>query len=271
MKTVKAATSGTIRGTKDYSMFRIGPYNRDLAKNALLEKSMRKYGFWRHRPLIVTQLSPPAPPALFQIEEGHHRFETARRLNCGVFYQVADDYVHDLAASEGSYRKWSIRDYVTSYARSGRPEYQKALAFLNQHQLPTQVGLGLLQGKHARDDGYLVNAPRNGRLVLGDPAHANRVVHVTDNALRLKVPWATYARFVQAVSAACLIDEFDPKRFADAMRRHPRLMEKSPNVQGYLEQIDYLYNYCAHKGNRLPICRIVAEMMEERNLAKVPK
>ena len=91
-----------LKVTKNYDLFELHPFNRDLHKDALLKTSMKENGFMPSSPIHCVRNG----NGKLKIIRGHHRFANAKELGLPVWYVIDESNV-DLFLLEGSSRsRW---------------------------------------------------------------------------------------------------------------------------------------------------------------------
>ena len=88
--------------------------------------------------------------------------------------------------------------------------------------------------------------------IAADLSHAKAVVDLTDYFRAGGVPFATQGAFVKALSQVLRVPECDARVFKARLVQAPALMQKRTNTEGFLDELEGLYNYGA-KGKRLAL------------------
>ena len=114
---MKADVSGNIFSTMDYSVFKRLEGNRPVlnGRKAKVRKSIEQNGYIRS-PLCVNEH--------MQIIDGQARFEVLKEKNMPVeYYIVPGAGIHECVAMNIYGSKWTLKDYVDSYAEQGNENY----------------------------------------------------------------------------------------------------------------------------------------------------
>ena len=179
---------------------------------------------------------------------------------------MIDESNVDLFLLEGSSRsRWSVLDFATARAHAGDHHCERLLDFQRKHHLTIGAAAALLGGEGGGSNNK-INYLRTGTFEVGDMKHALQVVRVTDRCRELKIPFATSRAFVAAISSAIRVSEFDLDVFIHRLDLHGAQMKKRSTAGDYLEEIEALYNYGAHKLRR-PIAFRAREVSRARQLS----
>lgn len=147
--------------------------------------------------------------------------------------------------------RWSVTDFAVSRAKSGDRNYTTVLAFKKRHGLTLGAAAALVGGQSAGSKNK-VRDIKNGTFKIGDMEHGNAVAGITDLCRDCNISFATHASFVESISTALRIPEFDIDMFCDRIRKYAANLRKRSNCLEYLDEIDALYNYGARK-TRMPV------------------
>jgi hypothetical protein len=247
-----------LEKTYDYSRFEMHDHNRALHDNDVLLESMQKHGFMPSSPIHCVQNG----SGKYKIIRGHHRFSYAKRLKLPVYY-VLDNSNTNIFDLEGSaLQAWSVKDFAVGYARSGHKDIATLLAFKQKHGLTLLSAASLLGGESA-GSGNKVKSVKSGKFKLGDTKHATQLVAITDLCREQQIPFATATTFVNALSMALRVPEFDQNIFMHRIRTSGTNLRRRSKVEDYLDEIEALYNYGA-KAKRLPLKFKAIELSRQR-------
>lgn len=246
-----------LQFTKDYDLFELHQFNRNLHKDRVLEESMKKYGFMPSSPLHCVKDG----NGKLRIIRGHHRFDRAKRLGIGVWY-VIDETNTEIFDLEAVKSQWSIMDFAQARAKAGDEDCIKLLEFMEKHKINIGGAASLLGGQSA-GSGNKRKQIKNGSFHLGDIKHANQVTRIIDRARELNIPFATNSSFVAGISSALRVKEFDINLFLHKLELNGSQMRKRGTSMEYLEEIEALYNYSSSK-SRLPLAFLAKEIGKKR-------
>lgn len=248
-----------LQVTKDYDKFEMDPINRNFTPKPLLEASMKKHGFLPSGAIHCVRL----PGGKLRVRRGHHRLHYAKRFGLAVWF-IVDDCSADIYELEGdSSSRWGLRDFNDSRAKGGNRHCQIVQQFQKKHRLSTNVTASLLGGQSA-GSGNLGGRIKDGTYRVADDTRlANAVVDITDACREAGISFATRSAFVSALSQVLQVPECDAELLKHKIVKLPALIQRRNNREGYLEELDALYNYGA-KAKRFPLKFRAQELARER-------
>ena len=169
-----------ILKTRDYNIFELHEFNRDVRKMANLEASMRRHGFISAYPLHVVRNGKK-----LKVKAGHHRLTVAKKLGIPVKYVVCDDVasIHELEAATAH---WSILDWLTSYCRAGLADYLEVQKYCTETGINISCAISMLGGNSA-GSGNFNKAFKAGTFKIKTTEHANTVADIV-RAIRAHSP-----------------------------------------------------------------------------------
>lgn len=138
-----------INSTKEYNKFKTLEGNRLLNVGHLsrLEKSILDNNLLKYNPIIVNKK--------FEVLDGQHRLEVAKRNNLTVYYVVADDAnIDDVITLNINQEKWSYPDYLQTYVSRGYEDYIIVKNFCDWYSMPLFMAVLLLSGVSTRKGEY---------------------------------------------------------------------------------------------------------------------
>jgi hypothetical protein len=228
----------TITATKNYSLFELCEFNRDVVKTKNLMALMKEQGWIDAYPMHVIRNG----NGKLRIKAGHHRFEVARILGIAVKYVVCEDTatIHQL---EGATVPWTLKHYFMSFSRQGRPEYLAVKEYMERTGISLGQAVSLLGGESA-GSANRNRAFKDGEYRLADDrSHADAVAEIIIACRSCNAPCATARDFVHAVSRVLFVPEFDIQTFICRARTNASLLTKQVGVDAYGDLIEYVYNY----------------------------
>ena len=238
----------SLRVTKDYSIFEMHPLNRDLREKPILLESMKVHGFMPSSPIQCVRNG----HGTLKVIRGHNRLSYAKRLKLPVWY-VIDESNTDIYNLEGDGgQHWNIRDFLVSRAKDGDQHCSRVLEFQKKHRLTQGAAVSLLGGQGAGSNNCFKSVKKGTFRIAPDLKHAIAVVNVTDHFRACGVHFATQSALVNAVSAALRVPELDAEILKHRISKSPALLQRRTNVDGYLDELEALYNYGA-KAKRLAL------------------
>lgn len=107
-----------IQSTTDYSKFQIFDENR-LTTEPHIQKFVDDPSFPKKFPF-----SPIVVDKEYNIIDGQHRFQAAKKMNIPIYFIVDDTAcLKDISTRNSQVKKWSGRDFVAFYAKIGKKPY----------------------------------------------------------------------------------------------------------------------------------------------------
>jgi hypothetical protein len=192
--------------TKDYDLFQPFFFNRKLKKNNLknLETSMSKQNLMHLHPIVVTKD--------YQVLDGQHRLEIARKLGLEVHYTKMPDVSLDILVTilidlNYSLSRWGSFEFCELYCKMKKPEYEKFKKFQDKFQLDIHLAVPLSKERENRRN--INSIFRLGNFVFSDEA---KIYEIVGNAIE----------FLDVGIGACLIKSRSPhmtKQYFDAYAR----------------------------------------------------
>jgi hypothetical protein len=253
--------SRKILETNNYGLFYLSPFNRDVKRTQELEFSMKNYGFLDNYPIYVVRRG-----TKFEIKDGHHRFETAKKLRLPIKYVEGPDLPMHVIVK--GVRFWDMQDWHTSYGRTGISAYNVVDQYHKETGIHLSACISMLAGDSA-GSGNHNKAYKNGTYRLGDPTHANIVGDIIMFCHKIGVPFATNNHFVTALSKLVWADGFDPEKMKKQIKKFKHLMPKQGSKQAYLDLLDTVFNYASRK--KIPLAFNAEEAARKRNVTEKNK
>jgi hypothetical protein len=248
----------TIRQTKNYGMFELHKFNRDIGNIKPLIDSMKKHGWIDAYPMHCVH----GENGRFVITGGHHRFEAAKHLGIPVKFVVCKQKV-DPSEIEPSATPWSLRDYFESFCRSGNRDYLLVKQYMAETGISLSNALSLMGGESA-GSANKVKACKSGKYRVGDTQHAMQVKSIVLQLLGAGVDIANSNIFVQAISKALRVPQFSPKKFISKIKSNGVYPEKRTTVDETLDEIERVYNFKVRK--KIPLAFMAKEISKSRHV-----
>lgn len=125
--------SAIIHCTRDYGLFKPLFCNRgklriDKEHLARLEESILECNLLKHRPILVN--------SHYEIIDGHHRFEIAKKNNLDLYYTIESDadYTHAIRLTRGT-TNWTFKGFIECRALNNEEDYVKLNKFLEDNNI----------------------------------------------------------------------------------------------------------------------------------------
>lgn len=250
-----------VMQTRNYEMFELMPFNRDVEKTEDLEQSMRTHGWIDAYPLHVIRNGGNR----FLIKAGHHRYHVAKKLGIPVKFVVCEDKatIHEL---EKATRGWEMHHYLSSYCRLGKDDYIRVKSYCDVTGIGLTNAVSMLGG-HSAGTGNFGKAFKDGTFkIKGSSRHAEIVKGIVLHCQDCGIKFSSASLFVQAVSRVVWVSGFDIQRFKAKIKTFAQFMEKKANLQQYLELIEEIYNRQARE--KIPLAFLATQAARERNVIK---
>jgi len=249
--------------TKNYSLFELCEFNRDLHNLSTLKESMKQHGYIPAYPLHVVRNG----NGKLKIKAGHHRFEAAKALGIGVYYVICEDTASVFQLEESGPGEWNFGDFFGGHVRKG----EAAHLIVKEYSERTGIGLAQSAALLANESGSSGNQNKYvkaGTYETKDTAHAEKVASAIIGCRNLKVSFATLSNFVSAVGSICRLDEFDVSVFLKRIEVNPSMMRKQATMAQYQEMIEAVYNHKAQY--KIPLAFSAREAARNRAAVKKP-
>lgn len=235
-----------IKKTKDYSIFKLMGANRELNHDHLrkLTASIARKNLLAQNPIIVNKK--------MEVIDGQHRLEVAKNNKWDIYYIVADDAnMEDVASLNSTVKTWALKDYVVSFAKQGKSDYQLLLDFSEQFEISIGQSASLLSGEdtHQRASSGFMSSLRSGKFVAWDEKGAIEMgikLHDLRPHCEGTSVWRE-AGFIQALKVGykkgIKHDELLKKLQTTGLQFY-----KKPTLKDYLRQLEEIYNHKRRDG-----------------------
>lgn len=254
MKNAKLQTSD------NYKLFLMSDLNRSVDTESKHYRrvldSMRKYGFIPAYPVHCKTKG-----NRLEIFDGQHRFHAARELKLPIHYVVYDNGEIDLGGINSTQAPWTIRNYVESHAQQGKAAYRELLQFADAHKLPLSICANLLAGLTGKAGTGSRGPLCDGRFQIRNRNLAETVATICAEVRKLS-RIGTQTLFVNAISRAVHVKEFDPARFMEKAAKYPAMLTPQANLESYNQLIQNIYNHAAR--NTIPLAFMANEAMKAK-------
>lgn len=200
-----------IEGTTEYEKFKSPTSNREIDHvhvNRLI-RAIKRRNLLQLRPIIVN--------TKWEIIDGQHRLEAARRLKIPIFYIMSDEITKsDMAILNSFQKNWKVMDYINYYTI----EKHRGFDVLSRHismypDFTTSSVIQLLHPQHSRSKGL-----RDGDI---DVSNAGKAATIFENIKEIS-KWlgreAYMPNFIYAVRRAIEMDNYKHDRVVQVLQ-HP--------------------------------------------------
>ena len=228
-----------ILETNNYSKFVQSEFNREVVATWGLEQSLVKYGWWDEEPMPVVRLE----DGKFRIEDGHRRFFAARKHGIPVKYvEVSKDRPRvPQAVRDGTYKAWSLTDYLRSFAKNNIRAYMAVLEYHQRSGIKINACISMMSGGSAGSGNWRKQF-KDGSYRLGDPAHALLVEKLVRHCRKHGFLYWNSTPFVNAISKIAWAEGFDPKVLMSKITTSPEQLRKHGTREEYILMLEAIYN-----------------------------
>lgn len=238
--------------TTDYGQFKTLKGNRDV--NPLHVERLIKSFQVKHliSPIIVNQN--------WEIIDGQHRFEAAKRLDLPIDYIIVNNYgIEEVQILNSNTSNWKTIDYLDGYCDLGFENYLVFRDFMNRYPdfsiKPCEILLTDKQfdstSKTFKDNEGKKRSLRSGdfisgRLVIRDLKKAEDMAE----KLRMVKPYFeryNQALFVKAMMTMFRNPEYNHSQLLSKLALQPMALQACATVRQYHILIEDIYNYRSQK------------------------
>jgi len=234
--------------TKNYSIFEINSFNRDVKRVERVEKLFMEYGWINAYPMHVVK----SGSGKLTIISGHHRFKAAMNLGIPVKFVVCKPSEISIHELEWGTNPWDMQDYLRSYIRCGKSEYKEVDEYVQQTGIPLSSSISLLSGESA-GSANKVDSFKHGKYKTGDKSIADDVREVVLFMKSIGLDFSKTALFVNALSKCLWVPEFRKEHFISKLKTWGSQFEKQRTVEAYLKEIEKVYNRQVKINLQIPI------------------
>jgi hypothetical protein len=253
-----------IMESKDYGMFGMMPFNRDVKRTKYLESSMKRHGWIDAYPMHVVQEG----SRKFKIKAGHHRFVVAKKLEIPVKFVVCDDDTTIYELEKASLR-WSMQDYLDSHCRNEKPEYLRVKEYCEESGISLQLAISMLGG-HSAGSGNFQYEFKDGKYKIKEGSdHADIVKNLVLYIKKHGITFYNQSLLVQAISKTVWVKGFDIAQFKNKIKQFHGIIEKKANLDQYLNMLEELYNRQSRA--KVPLKFLATEEAKRRNAVGLGK
>jgi hypothetical protein len=225
-----------IISTKNYQIFKHIKGNRKLNQRHLgrLVGSIGTKNLLQQNPIIVNEK--------FQIIDGQHRLEAAKRLGVDIWYTVVEGgELGDVQRVNTYTRPWKSIEYLRSYVELGKETYIKIEELLKTYDVALDTLFVFATGDSDLD---MYDKFRDGVLTLNDEhfKQVEELLQVKDQLQPFFIDSGhksrVFARVIKKLHREGLIDRLLEKTIASSPR-----FRRAGNVKEYLRMFEDVMNY----------------------------
>lgn len=243
-----------VRKTTNYDVFNLIFDNREieLSKRSDLRESMRRQGFIPSLHAIVRG----GEGGKYDVIDGQHRIEMARKLGLPVYYVVEDQEI-DVAEINSTSVRWSLKDYLQRYLHHDpHGYYAQVKRYSEMFGLTIGQSAALLAGRTSFSK--VSREFKSGHYKIKDASLAwdaadlfSEIRHITKDVGN--------GAFLTACYAVTLIPEFDRERFVKCAAKKFLSLKSLRKVDDYLHLMETIYN--SGRGRKLPLAFLASAQL----------
>lgn len=241
-----------IYTTNDYDMFVFTDWNRDVsnARVVMMVESITKVG-WLPQPILVNEK--------FEVIDGQSRVMALKQLGMPVEFCIEEGIGRTECQMLNLFQKnWTTMNYINSYASDGNENYVWLRNMLVKYKVLTASvieGLAVGKGRARYMAGQMNAIIHEGRLNLTDreKGEVEKILfYLSRFAETGKYLGGRQDTFYSALLFLYHLDGVDRERVCSVVNnaRYDGLVA-SGTVEGWLTQIEILYNKNLRKGYKL--------------------
>jgi hypothetical protein len=233
-----------IHCTIDLSVFKVidGNRNINLGHVDRLVKSIKDNGFLK-TPIIVNKF--------YEVVDGQHRLEAAKKANSQIYYIKVDDYDLNTAITlNANSSNWSLIDYVRSYCDLGYKDYIKLNELYESNkdfslaicaELSTNNTISNLASNRSK-------SPENVDLLkrgLFEYNNHNNAEYIFEGMRKIKgfINESNTINYCRAIKKCIEVKEFQLDQFVKKVTNYSDQYRKASSLNIIISNIEYIYNY----------------------------
>jgi hypothetical protein len=245
-----------IQTTKNYDLFELCAFNRDVTKTKTLESSMVEHGWIEAYPMHVIK-----EKGKLKIKAGHHRFTVAQKLGIPVIYVVCNDTASIHQLEDAGPGKWSLSDYLNSFVRIGKVDYIVIKEFTERTGISLSLCISMFAGECTSGSNFNTRF-KAGTFAISENAYAEKVADIINILKHCGVAFAGDRSMVVAISRIVKAGHADLKRLKNKIASHTHMIEKCANVDQYMDILEAVYNRNI-KGAKTPLAMQTNQTIKE--------
>lgn len=243
-----------IYTTTDYDMFVFTDWNRNVSNSrvVMMVESITKVG-WLPQPILVNEK--------FEIIDGQSRVMALKHLGMPVEFIIMPGIGRkECQALNLFQRNWTTKNYIDSYVADNNDNYIWLKDMISRYKnLTPSVIIGVAVGKGltramAGQSAIIVNDGRF-KLSTSERAYVETILfHLSRFSETIEYIGGRKETFYSAIMFLYQLKELDQERICKVVNdaRYDGLV-CSGTVEGWLQQIETLYNKNLRKGNKVDI------------------
>jgi hypothetical protein len=221
----------------DYTKFSFSHSNRVVIDNHVkaLVKSLKQKDIGESCPILVDDK--------LEIVDGQHRFHARKQLGLPIYYTIIRDYDQlDLILLNQYNKRWSMDDYVHTYASRGLKDYINIEADLKSFNIPNfNTMTCLLYGRRLIKSE--TNALKSGKFTYTPDLRNQFRTSVAELQAFSGFPKYKDYRFITAYARIRKLEGYDFKMMQRQIASYLSTITPQTSQEGYFDAMIRLYNY----------------------------
>ena len=238
-----------ILSTKNYAMFKYVGGNRNVDEKRVLYiiESMKNF---------PDMIAPAQCNEKFEIIDGQHRLEAAKRLGRSYYYYIVKGANIDTVRNMNDYDpRWSTGEYVSSFSSTGNINYEIYESFEKKYGFGHAINITFLSGAGGFYNKMLDDFKQGG-FVVKDLQQAEKLAEMLIEVGKY-YPGYKKRSFAIAFMKVSGLPGFDFKTLLSKLMYQQKKMVDCTNSTHYIALLGELYNYRARKGFTIDVTSIL--------------
>lgn len=230
-----------INSTYDLSIFKSLNGNRDLNIGNVerIAKSILENGFLRV-PIVVNEN--------YEIIDGQHRVEAAKKANSMVYYVKVKNYnLQTAILLNANSLNWRTIDYVKSFCERGNINYIKLMQL---HEANKDFGLNTcaelttdyIYRLVRNNDNKQSDSIKKGDFIFNDVNDAEYIFE-SMRKINSNIPESKSPIYCRSIKICLKNTQFDLSVFVYKVNKYPDLYRKSNTISVIISNIEHIYNH----------------------------
>lgn len=175
----------------------------------------------------------------------------------------------NIAEINNTPKVWGIIDFALLWKAKGIEDYAELLEFRDRHGLSITTAIAIMSG-HSRSGSQGVDAFKDGRFKVRDREFAEIVAYTYSSLSKLS-KHVRSNQFQMAVSAVCLVSNFDPGRLIRNANKCTEKLQARSTRESFLQDLEEIYNFGIPSRRWVPLKIEAVKELSRRNFAKSSK
>lgn len=240
-----------VQRTTNYDLFKFASGNRGINESRVkkLTEVILAHNQLEIHPLRVNKY--------YEILDGQHRLEVARRNNLDVYFFIDPDGTIDDAISDNTYRwNWGMQDFLNRYVEKKYEDYIILKQFCDRYGISISNAIYLLTNKtigheHVTDGlKSVIERFKRGEFRVTTLKQAVELADKINDIKEYVEPSVIRDRnFISALRIA--YKTVNHRTLVSKLKQQKTKFPRKLNIKDYLRGIEDIYNYKAHSETRL--------------------